>query len=308
MNRLVSVVIPAYNREKEIMKALSSVAEQTYPYVEVIVIDDGSSDRTVEVVREARYRMPVRVIALGRNQGIAAARNVGIDAARGEYIAFLDSDDWWLPGKLSHQVNLLEQSGGPDANTLVYSRIEILRARDRVVRPSRAIRDQEEFMDYVAIGRGLISNSTFILPSRVAKLTRYSHSPPHEDWVFFSRLQKAGVRFVMAPQVLSIWDDRMQENRASRALSSLAWLEEHRSLMSERAVKALRAKTAPQLRSVRPLGAAASVFKAWHSDSISIWHAGLLIAELIYPPSRHFLRAAATKLSTLTIGSGRGLK
>jgi glycosyltransferase involved in cell wall biosynthesis len=295
-NRLVSVVIPAYNREKTIMKALSSVGGQTYQNVEVIVVDDCSSDRTVEVVREAKYRIPVRVIALDRNQGPATARNVGIDAARGEYVAFLDSDDWWLPDKLFDQVNLLEQSGGPDANTLVYSRIEIIRARDRVIRPSRAIGDQEEFMDYVALGRGLISSSTFILPSRTARLTRYSQGMRlHEDWDFFLRLQKAGVRFVMAPQRLSIWDDQRLENRASRAPASLDWLEEHRSLMSERAFQALRAKTAPQLRSVSPLAAAAIVVKAWHSGSISMWYAGLLITELIYPPSRHYLRAAATK-------------
>jgi glycosyltransferase involved in cell wall biosynthesis len=105
---LVSTIIPTYNRANLITEALDSVLAQTFPNVEVIVVDDGSTDATSEVL--ARYGGRIRVI-YQRNAGPAAARNRGIAAANGEFIAFLDSDDLWLPEKLERQVNLLERLG-----------------------------------------------------------------------------------------------------------------------------------------------------------------------------------------------------
>jgi glycosyltransferase involved in cell wall biosynthesis len=101
---LVSVVIPAYNRERLIGAAIDSVLAQTYREVEVIVVDDGSKDRTCEVVE--RYGAPVRLVRQA-NGGAAAARNTGFRHARGEFVALLDSDDVWHPWKLEAQVRLL---------------------------------------------------------------------------------------------------------------------------------------------------------------------------------------------------------
>jgi glycosyltransferase involved in cell wall biosynthesis len=102
---LVSVVIPAYNCERFIGDALDSVFVQDYPALEVIVVDDGSTDDTCGVV--ARYGKAVNLIRQ-RNAGAAVARNEGLRQARGEYVALLDSDDVWLPGKLRLQVEHLE--------------------------------------------------------------------------------------------------------------------------------------------------------------------------------------------------------
>ena len=100
---MISVVIPAYNAERWIDAALKSVLNQTGPKLEVLVIDDGSTDATAQIAGRHRgvtlLRQP--------NQGQAAARNAGIRCARGELIAFLDADDLWLPGKLSAQYELL---------------------------------------------------------------------------------------------------------------------------------------------------------------------------------------------------------
>ena len=97
-NQLVSVVIPIYNREKTIIRAINSVLSQTYTNVEVIVVDDCSEDNSVRVVKQLES-FKIRIIELSENHGAAYARNVGIKASNGYYIAFLDSDDEWFGDK-----------------------------------------------------------------------------------------------------------------------------------------------------------------------------------------------------------------
>jgi glycosyltransferase involved in cell wall biosynthesis len=115
MNKLVSVVIPAFNSEPFITNAIDSALTQDYANKEVIVVDDGSTDNTAELVKE--YGSQVNFIRQG-NSGPGAARNRGVAASGGEYIAFLDSDDFWLPGKLTAQVNFLERR--PDIALLFH--------------------------------------------------------------------------------------------------------------------------------------------------------------------------------------------
>ena len=100
---LVSVVLPCFNAEATLERALASIAQQNYRHLEVIAVDDGSTDRTPDIL-ESRADVVQRVIRLPRNCGAAAARNAGLARAQGEYVAFLDADDEWLPGKLSRQV------------------------------------------------------------------------------------------------------------------------------------------------------------------------------------------------------------
>ncbi len=103
----VSVVIPAYNAEKYLAETIRSVLDQTYNSYEVIVVDDGSSDGTLEVARSFEPR--IKALAKS-NGGPASARNLAIRNSRGAYIAFLDSDDLWTPDKLERQVALLENN------------------------------------------------------------------------------------------------------------------------------------------------------------------------------------------------------
>ena len=104
---LVSVIIPVYNRAGTIQRAVASVLAQTYRRIEVIVVDDGSTDSTVKQLES--YGNRIRLIRQ-MNSGPGKARNVGIRATTGEIICFLDSDDAWLPEKLEHQVRLLERT------------------------------------------------------------------------------------------------------------------------------------------------------------------------------------------------------
>ncbi len=109
METMVSIIIPTYNRANVIKRAIDSVLRQTYDSYEVVVVDDGSTDETESVIagiQDAR----IRYIALKENQGVAHARNIGIREARYDYIAFLDSDDEWLPDKLELQMRLFRNS------------------------------------------------------------------------------------------------------------------------------------------------------------------------------------------------------
>jgi len=103
----ISVVVPAFNVEDLISAAIESLLAQTIPLHEIIVVDDGSTDGTPEVVR--RYEPRVRYIRQ-ENAGPSAARNTGIAAATGEWVAFLDSDDVWLPDKVKAELHVLEES------------------------------------------------------------------------------------------------------------------------------------------------------------------------------------------------------
>ena len=99
----ISVIIPTYNRAHLIGKAVKSVLSQTYQDFEIIVVDDGSTDNTEEIVKSfTDYK--IYYICHKHNRGASAARNTGIKASRGEYIAFLDSHDEWLPEKLDKQI------------------------------------------------------------------------------------------------------------------------------------------------------------------------------------------------------------
>ncbi len=109
----VSAVIPTYNRTRETLAAIESVLAQTYPNVEVIVVDDGSTDGSGEVIeryvqQKASEGFCIRYFRQ-KNQGASAARNTGISEAQGEYVGFLDSDDIWLPEKLDWQIEALDR-------------------------------------------------------------------------------------------------------------------------------------------------------------------------------------------------------
>ncbi len=108
MSELVSVIIPTYNREKFLSYALESVKNQTYKNWELIIVDDGSTDNTEEICRSfaKTVEQPVKYI-YQENQGVAGARNTGLKSAKGEFIAFLDSDDRWYPWHLKKCLNIL---------------------------------------------------------------------------------------------------------------------------------------------------------------------------------------------------------
>ena len=111
-HELVSVILPTYNRINTIQRAIDSVLNQTYPNIELIIVDDNSTDGTFELISKL-YGEDERIIYIinETNMGPSHSRNIGVDAANGDWIAFHDSDDAWCPDKLEKQMSLAEKAG-----------------------------------------------------------------------------------------------------------------------------------------------------------------------------------------------------
>ena len=113
MNKpIVSVIIPTYNREEVLPRAIKSVLNQIFKDFELVIVDDGSTDNTKDVVKN--FNDDRVKYFYQKNQGVSAARNLGIKKARGKYIAFLDSDDEWLPEKIEKQISLFKNNTSLD--------------------------------------------------------------------------------------------------------------------------------------------------------------------------------------------------
>lgn len=109
MEDVVSVIIPTFNSQNTVEECVLSVLGQTYSNIEVFVIDDGSTDLTVQVLKKiSDCRLHIQ--ELGRNYGVAYARNVGLRKVRSRYVAFIDADDTWFPEKLSKQLRFLKEN------------------------------------------------------------------------------------------------------------------------------------------------------------------------------------------------------
>jgi glycosyltransferase involved in cell wall biosynthesis len=115
---LITVIIPMYNAARYLAEAIESVLAQSYRPIEVIVVDDGSTDSSAEIAKA--FGAPVRLVSQPQS-GVAAARNTGVALAQGDFLAFLDADDLWLPGKLTLQIEALQKNPQVDA---IFSHIE----------------------------------------------------------------------------------------------------------------------------------------------------------------------------------------
>lgn len=124
---MVSVIIPTYNRANVIKKAIDSVLNQTYENLELIIVDDCSTDNTREIVGDIDDPR-IKYVCLSKNSGACAARNKGIDMAKGQYIAFQDSDDEWLPSKLEKQLSVFEEHN-PD---IVFCKLKRIQANGQI--------------------------------------------------------------------------------------------------------------------------------------------------------------------------------
>jgi glycosyltransferase involved in cell wall biosynthesis len=128
----ISAVIPCYNSETTIARAVNSVIQQTARVIEIIIVDDASSDKTINVVEQIQRSspIPIRAHRLERNAGPARARNAGWELANGDYIAFLDADDSWHPCKISIQSTYI--AGNPAAVLCGHRRVLYRDARSSV--------------------------------------------------------------------------------------------------------------------------------------------------------------------------------
>ena len=194
-DELVSVVIPFFNRTALLPRALKSVIEQTHEDLEIILVDDGSSEDASEVL-SAIPDGRVRLLRHDRNRGVSAARNTGIKAARGEFISFLDSDDEWFPTKTEKQLAQLRRSG--DHELVSYCLSEVFSdAKGKVI----GLHDFSEEGDLlhhalrgsakmsVGIGLCILMNELMLTREQMLRVGGFDESyRMHEDWEFLIRL------------------------------------------------------------------------------------------------------------------------
>jgi glycosyltransferase involved in cell wall biosynthesis len=229
-----SVVIPLYNRRNIIAKTLDSVLSQTYDSFEIVLVDDGSGDHPEEVISQLNEPR-IRLIRQ-ENAGGSAARNRGIDEARGAYIAFLDSDDAFLPDHLASMKSLIDGT----ENTAAYSPIIVDRGNGKTfIKPPRPLGKDEAMADYLMRDRGFVQTSGLVVPTEVARKVRYRLGLPFgQDTDFAIRLHLAGCRFVMSRQASVIWNDAFDPARVSSARKGhrvIDWLEEMKPFISTKA-------------------------------------------------------------------------
>jgi len=191
---LISVIIPTYNRPEFTARAVRSALAQTHRDLEIIVVDDGSKDTVSAAAWGEDPR--VRMLRHETNRGVGAARNTGVRAARGEVVAFLDSDDYWLPEKLASQMELFTRQ--PDAaNVVVYSTYYYELNQKWVMEPFDSIRKNERVSDYIFVRLGEILTSTWLGSRALFEAEPFCEELfRHQDGDLLLRLDVRGVRFI----------------------------------------------------------------------------------------------------------------
>lgn len=241
MHPKISVVIPVYNRANSVLPTLQSVQNQTFSDFECIVVDDGSKDgeelrKVVEGLKDARFRYVYR-----ENGGGGAARNTGIDEAKAPIVAFLDSDDLWLPTKLEVKSALL----GASQEKVIYCAAYVDRGVGRRwIRPSRGLADGEDVADYLFVSNEFIQSSSIALATAVARAVRWDPElRKGQDLDFVLRLQNAGLRFEYYAEPLVVWRDTTEDIRTSRVAGTshaIGFLNKHSGTLSPKAIRGFR--------------------------------------------------------------------
>lgn len=139
---LVSVIIPVYNVEKYIDRTLNSIFAQTYDQIEIVMVDDQSSDKSAELIKRYQEEHPEIIYYLQpQNMGAGHARNKALELAKGQYVAFLDADDVWKPEKVEKQINLMREKNG----SFCFTAIEMIDGEDNVIKPKRKVREKIDY-------------------------------------------------------------------------------------------------------------------------------------------------------------------
>ncbi len=219
----VSVLMPVYNAAATLDEALASLAAQTCPAVEWVVVDDGSTDATPQILESWQRRVPFLRVLRGPHQGVARALQMGLEACRAPYVARMDADDWADPARFDLQTKFL--AAHPNV-AVVGSRVRLHPQGGQGGGMQAYLDWQNRLLCNEDIRREIFIESPFVHPSvmlrrdAVLAVGGYRHGPWLEDYDLWLRLYLAGARFAKLPQVLLAWRDHDQrvtrtDNRAS---------------------------------------------------------------------------------------------
>jgi peptidoglycan/xylan/chitin deacetylase (PgdA/CDA1 family) len=208
---MISVVIPAFNREGTIVETLNSLLEQTYAGWEAIVIDDGSSDKTAEVAE--RYALEDERFRVHRqpNRGVSTARNAGIAMARGPWLFFLDADDWIIPTALATLLDTV--SAKPTEIDAVYGGYIRIDQQGRELHERRPLHEEDLFPVFTRMCAFAI-HTCLVRTDLVRAAGSFDETLiTCEDWDLWQRIARMGARFVAIPDYVALY--RMRFGSAS---------------------------------------------------------------------------------------------
>jgi len=222
-----SVVIPAFNSERTIGRAIKSVLGQTLAASEILMVDDGSIDKTADIARLQSHGKAT-IIRHAVQSGAGAARNTGVAHSKSDWIAFLDADDWWEPNKMQCQLDILLKN----PRWVVCATSYFLHRRGRVM-PQKFTGPQpnQHIGDYLFTDLGQFHTSTVVGARELFVANEFREDlPRHQDWRLLLELQKQSASFICLEKVLS---NRCFDNaRAAKAKLSADFLEGSQSLIS----------------------------------------------------------------------------
>ncbi len=242
---MVSVVVPTVGRSPWLRQAIQSALQQSYSHCEVVAVDD-SADGFVGSLRELEWGLQMgerlRVIHSG-GVGGGAARNAGVKAARGDWIAFLDDDDEWMPEKLQRQMEVALQA--EEANAVVSCRVVVKTPHNEYVFPRRVYRGEERIEEYLfcrkgwGAGGGFVQTSTLLARRELLSRTPFSAGlVVHQDWDWLLRVScDEDVRVRMLDEPLVVYrteDGRVTVSRRADWRTSLNWVRGHAWRMDPR--------------------------------------------------------------------------
>ena len=189
MTDLCSVIIPVHNSEAYVEEALRSALNQTYKNLEIIIIDDASTDSSPAIIqRLLPFHRNIRVITLQDNKGTAHARNLGLQVATGKYIAFLDSDDIWRQDKISEQIQILKNS----ENDLSFTAYDMIDEATQLIK-HRSVKKTISFSDLLK--ENSVVFSSVVCKAGTVRNELFDEEVFHEDYLFLLKLLQKGKRF-----------------------------------------------------------------------------------------------------------------
>jgi glycosyltransferase involved in cell wall biosynthesis len=193
---IISVIIPAYNAERTILETIKSVQNQTFSDFEIVVINDGSTDRTLELLQNVKDER-LRVFSY-KNSGVAVARNRGISHSTGEFISFIDADDLWTPDKLDLQLAALRQH--PEAG-VAYSWTYFLYEQENSTVPGKPVFFEGNVYPKLLVENFIAHGSNLLIRRKcIESVGEFDSNFPHcADWDFYIRLA-ARWSFVVVPK------------------------------------------------------------------------------------------------------------
>jgi glycosyltransferase involved in cell wall biosynthesis len=271
---LVTAIIPYFNRAHTIVRALRSIERQTYPNIEIIVVDDGSQIAPEQAIADADLSQRVTIIRLDQNRGPSAARNAGIRAANGSFVAFLDSDDEWKDEKISRQMQAVMAAQDPD-NVFCTSRTLAIWNDGTQIPTSGWNPDQCSVAEFLFMRDGLLTVDTFVLSRHLALRISFDEELRRfEDILFIVAAKTAGATHIFVDEALSIWYRGWDKNQLTEVPTSSNYgshfLEAADYMLSNREKLAFAVRVlGPLLARDRPLYFSTSALKALYAGVVS---------------------------------------